>query len=134
MNCCPITPAKNPTIVFASPPMPSVPLDDELPAVLSIGVPVALCVYLAWVRRDRPADSTWIGLAAAAAGALIGAWLGFHAATDLLALVTAIAGAVAGANLTLILLDMSRGGRGVPRVKPPSELRSVRAEPPVAVR
>ena len=50
-----------------------------------------------------------VGLVAAAGGALAGAWLGFHAATDLLALVTSIAGAVAGANLALILLDVSRG-------------------------
>jgi hypothetical protein len=37
-----------------------------------------------------------------------GAWLGFHAADGPLAILTAIAGAIAGANLTLILLDMSR--------------------------
>jgi hypothetical protein len=35
-------------------------------------------------------------------------WLGFHATDGPLALLTAIAGALAGANLTLILLDMSR--------------------------
>jgi hypothetical protein len=37
----------------------------------------------------------------------VGAWLGFHAGADLLALVTAIVGAVAGANLMLIALDIS---------------------------
>ena len=35
--------------------MPDVPLDDELLAVLSIGVPIGLGIYLAWVDRDRPA-------------------------------------------------------------------------------
>jgi hypothetical protein len=52
--------------------------------------------------------SKGVGLAAGAAGALAGAWLGFHATTGLLALVTAVAGAIAGANPALIFLDMSR--------------------------
>jgi hypothetical protein len=45
---------------------------------------------------------------AATTGALIGAWLGFNATTDLLALVTAIVGAAAGANLILLVLDIVR--------------------------
>jgi hypothetical protein len=90
--------------------MPSVPLDDELLNVLAVGVPVGLGVYLAWVDRDRTARSTFAGLLAALAGAFAGTWLGLHAAEDLLALVTGIAGAVAGSNLLLILLDMSRAG------------------------
>jgi hypothetical protein len=85
--------------------LPGTPIDDELLAMLSVGVPVGLGVYLAWVSRGQ---AKAIGLAAAAAGALVGASLGFHAGTDLLALLTAIAGAVAGANLTLILLDLAR--------------------------
>jgi uncharacterized protein YcfJ len=48
-----------------------------------------------------------IGFAVAVAAGLVGAWLGFHAGTDLLALITAIVGAVAGTNLALILLDIS---------------------------
>ena len=88
--------------------MPGTPLDDELLAALSIGVPIGLGVYLAWVNRDWPAGTKATGFAAALAGALIGAWLGFHATTGLLALITAIVGATAGANLTLILLDIAR--------------------------
>ena len=88
--------------------MPGVPLDDELLAGLSVGVPIGLGVYLAWVNRDRPAETKAMGFAAAFAGGLVGAWLGFNATTDLLALLTAIVGATAGANLTLILLDMAR--------------------------
>jgi pimeloyl-ACP methyl ester carboxylesterase len=87
--------------------MPGTPVDHEVLAALSVGLPVGLGIYLAWVRRDRPEQSKGVGLAAAVAGGLVGAWLGFHATTDLLALVTAIAGAIAGANLTLILLDVS---------------------------
>jgi hypothetical protein len=62
------------------------------------------------VHRDWTAQSKGVGVAAAVAGALAGGWLGFHATPDLIALVTAILGAVAGANLVLILLDMARAG------------------------
>jgi len=85
-----------------------VPVDDELLVLLSVGVPVGLGAYLAWVHRDWPTEHRRVGLAAAAAGALAGAWLGFHATSDALAVLTAIAGAVGGANLLLILLDVSR--------------------------
>jgi pimeloyl-ACP methyl ester carboxylesterase len=88
--------------------MPSAPIDNELLVALSIGVPVGLGIYLAWVNRDWSTQSKGVGLAAAAAAALVGAWLGFHATAGLMALVTAILGAVAGANLALILLDMAR--------------------------
>ena len=94
--------------------MPGVPLDNVVLAVLSIGLPVGLAIYLAWVDRDSPAMSKAVGLAAALAGALVGVRLGFDAATGLFALLTATLGAVAGANLTLILLDMSRAGTGAP--------------------
>jgi pimeloyl-ACP methyl ester carboxylesterase len=86
---------------------PTVALDDALLAVVSIGTPIALGTYLAWINPNRPARATTIGIAAAAAGALLGAWLGFHAAADLLALITAILGAAVGANLTLLALDIA---------------------------
>ncbi len=92
--------------------MPSVPLDEELLAALSIGVPIGLGIYLAWVDRDWTAERKGIGFAAALAGALTGAWLGFQAATDLLALVTTIAGATVGANLVLVLLDIAWDRQG----------------------
>ena len=41
--------------------MPGVPLDDELLAVLSVGVPVGLGIYLAWVHRDWSARSKSVG-------------------------------------------------------------------------
>jgi pimeloyl-ACP methyl ester carboxylesterase len=84
--------------------MPGVRIDNELLVILSVGVPIGLGIYWAWVHRDWSARSKGLGLAAAAPGALGGAWLGFHAADGPLAILTAIA----GANLTLILLDMSR--------------------------
>jgi hypothetical protein len=41
------------------------------------------------------------------AGALVGAWLGFGVVDGLASLLTTIAGAAAGANLTLVLLDIA---------------------------
>jgi pimeloyl-ACP methyl ester carboxylesterase len=87
--------------------MPGTPLGDQWLATLSIGLPVALGIYYAWLNRDSPARTRLTGFVAAVVGGLVGAWLGFHAGADLLALVTAIVGAVAGANLMLIALDIS---------------------------
>jgi pimeloyl-ACP methyl ester carboxylesterase len=87
--------------------MPGTPLDDQWLATLSVGLPVALGIYYAWLNRHSPARTRLTGFVAAVVGGLVGAWLGFHAGADLLALVTAIVGAVAGANLMLIALDIS---------------------------
>jgi len=92
--------------------MPSVPLDSALLATLSIGLPVGLGVYLAWVRRDRSASIRGKGFVVAVAGALVGAWLGFNATAGMLALITAIVGAGVGANLPLIVLDIVDARRG----------------------
>ena len=96
--------------------MPDTPLDDDLLAGLSVGVPIGLGVYLAWVNGAWSAGSRSTGFAAAVGGALVGAWLGFHATTDLLALVTAIGGAIVGANLLLVLLDVAWDRQGHDRV------------------
>ena len=87
--------------------MPGVALDDELLAMLSVGLPIGLGISLAWVQRDRPVRSNAVGLAAGVAGGLAGAWLGFHAVADLAALLTAVVGAIAGANLLLVVLDLA---------------------------
>ena len=86
--------------------MPGVPLDSVPLAVLSVGVPVGLGVYLAWVRREWSAGTRNTGLALAAAGALLGAWLGAQATAGMLAVFTAVAGAAVGANLALLALDI----------------------------
>jgi hypothetical protein len=85
----------------------SVPLDSEALAVVAMGIPIALGVYGGWVRPDRSTKNESVGLTAAAGGALFGAWLGINATGGLFALFAAIAGAVAGANLALIVLDVS---------------------------
>ena len=86
----------------------TVPLDDELFAVLAIASPISLGIYWAWVRRDWAARVKTTGFVAAATGALAGGWLGFNATAGLLALVTTIVGAAIGANLILIVLDIAR--------------------------
>jgi pimeloyl-ACP methyl ester carboxylesterase len=85
---------------------PSVPLDDELLAVVSTGVPIGLGVYAGWVRRDTSTVMRAKGIRNAGVGALVGAWLGFHATSGLVALVTTIVGAAVAANLGLLLLDI----------------------------
>jgi pimeloyl-ACP methyl ester carboxylesterase len=92
-------------IVLAT--MPSVPIDNDLLVALSIGLPVGLGIYLAWLNRDWAAKIKTTGVVAAISGGLIGAWLGFNATSGFLALATAIIGAAVGANLILLILDIS---------------------------
>ena len=83
-------------------------LTDELVVAVSVGLPVCLGVHLAWANRDS-ATPTNTGFAAAAGGALIGAWLGFNvtsAGFGYLAPFVAIVGATLGANLALLSLDI----------------------------
>lgn len=87
--------------------MPGVPLDDELLAAFSVGLPIGLGIYFAWVDRDWSVATKATGFAAAASGALVGAWLGFHVTVGLLALITTIVGATVGANLVLLALDIA---------------------------
>jgi hypothetical protein len=87
--------------------MPGVPLDDEVLAALSTGLPIGLGIYFAWVNRDWSARTKTIGFAAAGGGALVGAWLGFNATEGLVALLTTIVGAAVAANLLLLALDVS---------------------------
>ena len=88
---------------------PTVPLDDVLAAVLAIGLPVGLGTYWAWRNRDQSSKVRNAGFAAATGGALVGALLGYHAGTGMLAVFTTIVGAAIGANLPLIVLDIVRG-------------------------
>jgi hypothetical protein len=87
--------------------MPTVPLDDELLASLSVGVPIGLGIYFAWVNCEWSMETKATGFAAATAGALVGAWFGFNATEGVLALLTTLVGAAAGGNLTLLSLDIA---------------------------
>jgi hypothetical protein len=90
--------------------VPGVPLTDELLAALSVGLPIGLGIYLAWVDRDWSGRTKGTGFAAAAGGALIGAWLGVgvtSAGFGFLAPLLAIVGAALGGNLVLLALDIA---------------------------
>ena len=92
-------------------------------------VPAGLGIYLAWVNRDWSATAKTTGFAAAAAGALVCARLGFHATTGFLALITAIAAAAAGANLLLLALDISRDRQARSRFTGTNAKRALEAHP-----
>jgi pimeloyl-ACP methyl ester carboxylesterase len=87
--------------------MPGVTIDNELLAVLAVGVPVGLGIYWAWVHRDWDAGTKTTGFVAATVGALVGAWLGFNVTEGLAALLTAIVGAAVASNLILLVIDIT---------------------------
>ena len=108
-----------------------VPITGPLVVALSVGVPIGLGLYLAWTNQYWAAGFKNTGLAVAIAGALAGAWMGFHAGGWLLAIMTAILGAAALGNLALIVLDITwdrtdriRFHEGMEGVSQPAERRT----------
>lgn len=100
-----------------------VALDSELLTVFAEGIPIGAGIFLAWTHRDRPADSRQRGIVLAAVGALVGAALGFNAATVAFGgLLFAIVGAIAGANLLLIVLDIVTTWTARRRYGPPARI------------
>ncbi len=100
---------------------PSRPLDDPLVTVVSIAVPIWLGLYAGWVRADTPKAMRAKGIGAAGVGAVVGAALGFHATSGLMALITTIIGAAVVSNLSLLVLDIwteraARRGTAAPTV------------------
>lgn len=96
---------------------PSYFIGSMLLAVFSIGVPIGVGIYWAWVHRDWPAARRQTGFWAALVGGLVGAWIGFIAVAGLVALMTSIIAAAVGANLALVVLDVRR--RPTPEGSPP---------------
>ncbi len=111
--------------------MPGTPLDNQLLAALSVGVPMGLGIHFAWVNRDWSAGTKLTGFGAAVGGALVGAWLGFNATEDLVALFTAIAGAAAGANLILLFLDIVWDRQAHDRVAAANAKETLKARPAI---
>jgi hypothetical protein len=111
--------------------MPGVPVDDELLAALSAGLPVGLGIYFAWVHPDWSGTTKTTGFAAAAGGALVGAWLGFSATEGIVALSTTIVGAIVGANLTLVLLDVAWDRRALDRFATANANETLEARPSI---
>jgi uncharacterized membrane protein (Fun14 family) len=97
------------------------PLDDQLLAVVSIAVPIWLGVYAGWVRTDTPKAMRAKGIGAAGVGAMVGAVLGYHATSGLMALITTIIGAAVVSNLCLLVLDIwtERAARAAMATTPP---------------
>jgi hypothetical protein len=81
---------------------------NALLVAVSVGLPIGLTVYLAWVHRDWPGKIQIRGFATVVTGSLVGARLGFHATEGLAAVITMIVGGVLAANLILIVLDVVR--------------------------
>lgn len=86
---------------------PAAHAGDAWLTVLASGLPIGAGVALAWLDPAAPRSRRVAGVVAAVGDALIGAWLGFLATSGLLAVLTALAGAAAAANLALIGLDAS---------------------------
>ena len=105
-------------------------VDDQSLVLVAVALPVAAATYYGWSDLRRARRSRRTGLAAAVAGSVIGAWLGFGAGEDFLALAAAIFGAVAGANLALIARDIWAGDDAPPRPGPAGSRRDpARARP-----
>jgi pimeloyl-ACP methyl ester carboxylesterase len=97
-------------VLIALTALPTVPLQNEVLALASIGIPIALVTYWASTPGEVSQRSRSTRFAATVAGALLGAWLGFNvtsAAFGLLAPLLAIVGATVGANLLLLALDIA---------------------------
>jgi hypothetical protein len=109
--------------------LPTVPLDDELLAALSVGLPIGLGIYFAWVNREWAANTKATGFAVAAGGALVGGWLGFNVIEGLFALVTAIIGAAVGGNLMLLALDIAWDRQVRDRFPAPTVKEALEARP-----
>jgi pimeloyl-ACP methyl ester carboxylesterase len=90
--------------------LPTVPITDEVLALVSIAIPTGLGIYWASARSDGSGGPRTARFVATVVGAVLGAWLGFNvtsAAFGAIAPLLAIVGAVVGANLTLLALDTS---------------------------
>ena len=118
-------------VLIALATMPDLPLDDVRLAAFSVGVPIGLGIYFAWVNRDWSARTKAMGYAATVAGALAGAWLGFHVLEGLFALVTTIVGATVGANLTLLGLDIAWDRRARDRFAAADVAETLEARPSI---
>jgi RND superfamily putative drug exporter len=109
--------------------LPTVALDNELLAGLSIGLPVGLGVFLAWYRSELETRAKAIGLAGSLAAAFVGAWLGLHAVAGLFGVITAAIGATAAANLALLGLDIAWDREhGIPAPERPSTHQRTKEE------
>jgi pimeloyl-ACP methyl ester carboxylesterase len=97
---------------------PAAFIGSWLVTVLPIGLAAGFGVHRAWVHRDWSRAARFRGLAAALAGGVLGAWLGFAGAEGFAAVLTTAVGATAGANGLLLVTDVATAARQVRRVQP----------------
>jgi pimeloyl-ACP methyl ester carboxylesterase len=115
--------------------LPGYPLDGQLLAAASVSVPIGLATFGAWVHLAWPARRRTIGLVAALATALVGAWLGFLVVPWPVSVATAIVGAALGANLALVVLDVwARQPAGGPNPTHSAARAAVAGRPPAETR
>ena len=95
--------------------------------IAGMAAPVALAGYWAWCDPSR-VPTRKAGFAAAVAGALLGAGVGFACGTAMAAVATTLIGAVAGMNLALIACDVAgRDAAPAPGARAGGGRRSARA-------
>ena len=105
-------------VLLALTALPTVALDSELLACVSIGAPVGLVVFFASTGTSRTGLPRTMGFAAAVAGAFVGAWLGFNAVTGLFAVLTTAIGATAVSNLAVLVIDIAWHPQAAPAADP----------------
>ena len=86
---------------------PGLRINSPLVVIVFASLPIGLGIYLFWVQDEWPSTVKRAGLIAATIGALVGGWLGFNVTDGLVALLTTIVAATAGANLLVITRDIS---------------------------
>ena len=105
-------------VLLALTALPTVALDSELLACVSIGAPVGLVVFFASTGTSRTGLPRTMGFAAAIAGAFVGAWLGFNAVSGLFAVLTTAIGATAVSNLAVLVIDIAWHPHAAPAADP----------------
>lgn len=104
-------------VLFSMTLWPSLSVTAQFFVAVSVGVPIWIGAYAGWANPHTTAEVRPKAILASGVGALVGAWLGFHAADGFLSLITSIMGAAAGTNLALLVLDIwtaARASDGVP--------------------
>ena len=56
--------------------LPTVPLGDQVIAVISVSLPVAVAVYCGWLKRDTSPTIKLVGLGTAIGASILAGWLG----------------------------------------------------------
>jgi pimeloyl-ACP methyl ester carboxylesterase len=105
-------------VLLALTALPTVALDSELLACVSIGAPIGLVVFFASTGTSRTGLPRTMGFAAAVAGAFVGAWLGFNAVSGLFAVLTTAIGATAVSNLAVLVIDIAWHPQAAPAADP----------------